>query len=83
MLLEGKVQLVEQHVSGSDDMPSRQIIAPVAPVISRVAQEHTRYRTRAEFISGCCGLVGIAQAAEHAEVGIVRRRAEKELVRGV
>lgn len=58
------------------------IVALVALLVEWVAQEYAASRTRRKFVwsSGCD--VGVAKAAKHTEVSIIRRCAEEELEGG-
>lgn len=80
-LAEGELKLVERHVARGDDMPGGDVVASVAMMIGRVADEDARRGRRAELVCGCCHRVGEAQGVEDTELAVVRVDAEMEPVR--
>jgi hypothetical protein len=78
---EGELKLVKRHVAGGDDAPGGDVVASVAAMISRVADEDAQRGRRVELVFGCYHRVGEAQAAKDAELTIVKVDAEMESVR--
>ena len=73
---------VEGDVTRGDDASGGGVEAAVAPVISRVADEHARRRSGGELVRRCRDQVGEAPAPEHLELVISRRNTEEEGVGG-
>lgn len=67
-------------MSGGDDTPCSRVVAPVPPVICRIAEKNTGDRTRAEFVLRGRRLVRKTEAAEDVQVIVSGGSAKEKLM---
>ena len=84
ILRKGKTCLIEIDVTRDYNPLGHWIVAFVATLIEWVSEENASCRTWCELMWRGCSGVGIAKAAKDAEVGVLWRCTEQELIgRGV
>jgi hypothetical protein len=79
---EGEDVLDEGYVTGDVHTSCRHVVATIPAMVAGVPEEHTRHGARSELVRRRWRDVGVAEAAEHAKLGVGGRCAEEQLVRG-
>jgi len=78
---EGKACFVEHDMPRGDDSSRRDLVAAIATVIRRIADEDAWRRTRGEFVTRRGDGVGEAAVAKNAKRVVGRRCTEQQFVR--